>query len=456
MAGRPRRRRGCGPRWTGLRADGRDRCSNIMAGDDRPRPCRRHDRRVGRRPCGRSSASTGPRPVWPAPPASGARAGRGQPPGRPGSAACSGGPPRLLVAKPGLDGHSNGAEQVAVAARDAGFEVDLPGHPPDPGADRGGRPGRGRRRGRPLDPVRLPPRAGARRDPAAAGRSVSTRRSWSAGSSRATDEALLAAAGVAAVYTPRDFELGRIMADVADLLEAEPAPSTSRHPQAEGAIPVVSTGLSTVVENFAADLETGTDRRRPMAYCGIEAGEHGAAPLAPAQGRRAAAIRRWICRMPPSKTRYSAQVPGEVLDAGHLDPGDVARGREAPDPVAVGVAGEVADQAGPAGHHGDQRLGVVGVDAEIGCRDGAGTTGPKAWWWPKTSTGRSARAGRARPATPAGLGAHLAAGVSPATVVSSTASVTPGRRTSTWGGQAVSPPSWLPRTQSSRSPKASR
>jgi (2R)-ethylmalonyl-CoA mutase len=34
-----------------------------------------------------------------------------------------GGPPRLLVGKPGLDGHSNGAEQVAVAARDAGFEV---------------------------------------------------------------------------------------------------------------------------------------------------------------------------------------------------------------------------------------------------------------------------------------------------------------------------------------------
>ncbi|MBL4613303.1 MAG: protein meaA [Magnetovibrio sp.] len=31
--------------------------------------------------------------------------------------------PHLLVAKPGLDGHSNGAEQVALAARDAGFEV---------------------------------------------------------------------------------------------------------------------------------------------------------------------------------------------------------------------------------------------------------------------------------------------------------------------------------------------
>ena len=30
--------------------------------------------------------------------------------------AMPGGPPRLLVAKPGLDGHSNGAEQIAVAA----------------------------------------------------------------------------------------------------------------------------------------------------------------------------------------------------------------------------------------------------------------------------------------------------------------------------------------------------
>src|SRR5204862_3608451 len=37
--------------------------------------------------------------------------------------AMAGGPPRFLVAKPGLDGHSNGAEQIAVAARDAGMEV---------------------------------------------------------------------------------------------------------------------------------------------------------------------------------------------------------------------------------------------------------------------------------------------------------------------------------------------
>ncbi len=39
------------------------------------------------------------------------------------TAAELGGPLRMLVGKPGLDGHSNGAEQVAVRARDAGFEV---------------------------------------------------------------------------------------------------------------------------------------------------------------------------------------------------------------------------------------------------------------------------------------------------------------------------------------------
>ena len=38
-------------------------------------------------------------------------------------AAAIGHPIRILVGKPGLDGHSNGAEQIAVAARDAGMEV---------------------------------------------------------------------------------------------------------------------------------------------------------------------------------------------------------------------------------------------------------------------------------------------------------------------------------------------
>src|SRR4029450_9410214 len=36
-------------------------------------------------------------------------------------------PPRLVVGKPGLDGHSNGAEQIALRARDVGMAVTYDG-----------------------------------------------------------------------------------------------------------------------------------------------------------------------------------------------------------------------------------------------------------------------------------------------------------------------------------------
>ena len=76
--------------------------------------------------------------------------------------ALPGGPPRFLVAKPGLDGHSNGAEQIAVAARDAGMEVIYQGIRLTPEQIAAVGPRRGRRRHRPVDPVGQPPRAGAR------------------------------------------------------------------------------------------------------------------------------------------------------------------------------------------------------------------------------------------------------------------------------------------------------
>ena len=129
--------------------------------------------------------------------------------------AMPGGPPRLLVAKPGLDGHSNGAEQIAVAARDAGMEVIYQGIRLTPEQIAAVGPRRGRRRRRPVDPVGQPPRARARGRPAAARARASTRRSWSAASSPRTTGRACSAAGVAAVYTPKDFELGRIMADIA-------------------------------------------------------------------------------------------------------------------------------------------------------------------------------------------------------------------------------------------------
>jgi (2R)-ethylmalonyl-CoA mutase len=128
----------------------------------------------------------------------------------------AGGPPRMLVAKPGLDGHSNGAEQIAVAARDAGFEVIYQG-------------------------IRLTPEqiAAAARDEDVdlVGISILSgshldlvpdvvRRIRAEGVDAPVivggiipeeDQPALEAAGVARVYTPKDYELGRIMEDLATL-----------------------------------------------------------------------------------------------------------------------------------------------------------------------------------------------------------------------------------------------
>jgi len=133
--------------------------------------------------------------------------------------AMAGGPPRLLVAKPGLDGHSNGAEQIAVAARDAGMEVIYSG-------------------------IRLTVEqitASARdEDPDVIGVSILSgshrelipeliRSLRDAGVDAPVvvggvipeaDQPELLAAGAAVVYTPKDYELAKIVGDIADLAEA--------------------------------------------------------------------------------------------------------------------------------------------------------------------------------------------------------------------------------------------
>ena len=134
----------------------------------------------------------------------------------------AGGPPRLLVAKPGLDGHSNGAEQIAVGARDAGMEVIYSG-------------------------IRLTIDqiiASARdEDPDVIGLSILSGSHLElipelvhrlraegvdapvivGGIIPEDDRPRLMAEGVAAVYTPKDFQLASIMADIADLTEAHRA-----------------------------------------------------------------------------------------------------------------------------------------------------------------------------------------------------------------------------------------
>jgi (2R)-ethylmalonyl-CoA mutase len=133
-------------------------------------------------------------------------------------AASRGGPPRLLVAKPGLDGHSNGAEQIAVAARDAGFEVIYQGIRQSPAQIAAVA------RDEDVDLVGLSILSGSHLDLVAD--VVARLRSDGVevpvvvgGIIPPEDAAALSERGVAAVYTPKDFELGRIMSDLAGLLE---------------------------------------------------------------------------------------------------------------------------------------------------------------------------------------------------------------------------------------------
>ncbi|HET6836071.1 MAG TPA: methylmalonyl-CoA mutase family protein [Acidimicrobiales bacterium] len=133
--------------------------------------------------------------------------------------ALHGGPPRLLVAKPGLDGHSNGAEQIAVAARDAGLEVIYQGIRLTPEQiaavaveEDVDVVGLSILSGSHLDlvpqVVRLV-RDGGVEAPVVVGGIIPEE-----------DRQPLLDAGVAAVYTPKDFELVRIMSDIVDLATA--------------------------------------------------------------------------------------------------------------------------------------------------------------------------------------------------------------------------------------------
>ena len=130
----------------------------------------------------------------------------------------AGGPPELLVAKPGLDGHSNGAEQIAVAARDAGMEVVYPGIRLTPeqiaASARDEDPdviGLSILSGSHLELV--PDVIGARCATMGVDAPVVRRRHHP----RGRPAAPASTAGVAAIYTPKDFQLAKIMRDIADL-----------------------------------------------------------------------------------------------------------------------------------------------------------------------------------------------------------------------------------------------
>lgn len=126
------------------------------------------------------------------------------------------GPPRFLVAKPGLDGHSNGAEQIAVAARDAGMEVIYQGIRITPeqivtvAADED------------VDAIGISILSGSHLELVPGTIKLLREAGVDApvivgGIIPEDDRQSLLDQGVAAVYTPKDFELGKIISDVADL-----------------------------------------------------------------------------------------------------------------------------------------------------------------------------------------------------------------------------------------------
>jgi (2R)-ethylmalonyl-CoA mutase len=124
---------------------------------------------------------------------------------------------KILVGKPGLDGHSNGAEQIAVRARDAGMDVVYEGIRLTPSQIGASAAQEG------VHVVGLSILSGSHREliPAvleelrAAGADVPV---VVGGIIPEADVAPMREAGVAAVYTPKDFDLTRIVRDIVALV----------------------------------------------------------------------------------------------------------------------------------------------------------------------------------------------------------------------------------------------
>jgi (2R)-ethylmalonyl-CoA mutase len=126
-------------------------------------------------------------------------------------------PIRILVGKPGLDGHSNGAEQIAVRARDVGMEVIYEGIRLNP------RQIAASAIQEDVDVVGLSILSGSHRQ--LVPQVVELLREEGAdvpvvvgGIIPPADAAALSEAGVARVYTPKDFDLNRIMGEIAELV----------------------------------------------------------------------------------------------------------------------------------------------------------------------------------------------------------------------------------------------
>ena len=128
--------------------------------------------------------------------------------------------PKMLVGKPGLDGHSNGAEQVALRARDAGMDVVYDGIRLTPAQIAASALQEG------VHVIGLSILSGSHRELIPAVMEALRERGVQApvivgGIIPEQDVADLLRDGAAAVYTPKDFDITRIMREIVALLAAE-------------------------------------------------------------------------------------------------------------------------------------------------------------------------------------------------------------------------------------------
>jgi ethylmalonyl-CoA mutase len=128
--------------------------------------------------------------------------------------------PKILVGKPGLDGHSNGAEQIAVRARDSGMDVVYEGIRLTPAQIAASALQEG------VHVIGLSILSGSHREliPAvidALHEAGVTAPVVVGGIIPEQDVPLLRKAGVAAVYTPKDYDLTRIMRDIVELVSRD-------------------------------------------------------------------------------------------------------------------------------------------------------------------------------------------------------------------------------------------
>jgi (2R)-ethylmalonyl-CoA mutase len=124
---------------------------------------------------------------------------------------------KMLVGKPGLDGHSNGAEQIALRARDVGMEVIYAGirltpeqiaaSAIDEDVDVVGLSILSGSHAELVPEVLAQLSEGGGEVPVVVGGIIPP-----------SDERKLLEAGVARVYTPKDFEVNRIMGEIVELV----------------------------------------------------------------------------------------------------------------------------------------------------------------------------------------------------------------------------------------------